>query len=53
MLCRIFNIGNSHVQIAELAENGSLRPLASLETAEFHPEEYNLWNTNTPCFHEV
>lgn len=40
MLCRIFNIGNSHVQIAELAENGSLRPLASLETAEFHPEEY-------------
>ena len=40
MLCRVFNIGNTHVQIADLGEDGTLFPLASVETAAFHPENY-------------
>jgi len=40
MLCRIFNIGNTHVQIADLEEDGTLSPLESVETAAFHPEDH-------------
>lgn len=40
MLCRIFNIGNTHVQIADLEADGTLRLSASAETSSFDPEKY-------------
>ena len=39
MDCRLFNVGNTHVQIADLC-NGTIHPVAKVPTSEFHPEEF-------------
>lgn len=39
MDCRLFNVGNTHVQIADLC-GGTIHPVAKVPTSEFHPEEF-------------
>ena len=39
MDCRLFNVGNTQVQIADLC-SGAILPVAKVPTSEFHPEEF-------------
>ena len=39
MDCRLFNVGNTHVQIADLC-SGMIHPVAKVPTSEFHPEKF-------------
>lgn len=39
MDCRLFNAGNTHVQIADLCD-GTIHPVATVPTPDFHPEEF-------------
>ncbi len=39
MDCRLFNVGNTHVQIADLC-GGKIQPVAKVPTSEFHLEPF-------------